>query len=118
MATTLAGQIVEDRDNAFLDDTGFVAESVSYRVASTGASVTIDAVVESAADDMSTRVPFSGLERVNWKKFTISAAAANGVASPQPGDQVTHDGQVWTVTNVTTIEGMHELRATSPQAVS
>lgn len=109
MASNFAEQLDVDRDNAFLDTTIF-ADTISYRVASSGATSSIPAAVEEQI--------FAIFDNKANKKFTISADAANGVASPQRGDQITLNSEVWDVIDVQDVDGMFELRCVKAQGRS
>ena len=75
-----------DRDNVFLNILEF-AETVTYRVASTGATSSIPAEVEDSGDSVLT----DGIE---------ARISAGDVAAPVKGDQITKDSKVYTITFV------------------
>lgn len=116
MATTFAEQLDEDRNGAFLSLSQF-AETVTYRVASSGTETQIPCAFEELSGGLENFVGETPRARAGIAR--ISDDAANGIATPVQGDLITRDGAVWTVVKVNSDGlGMHELRCFLPETVA
>ena len=80
---TFATDLATDRDNVFLNTDEF-GETVTYRVAATGATSSVPAEIEDEGDSIIS----------DGMRAQISAG---DVAAPAKGDQITRGGAVFTV---------------------
>ena len=90
---TFQADILTDRDGVFLDVSGegYAEAAISYRVAATGVTSLISAVVEEQV--------FAILDTRANNKFFISVA---DITLPERGDQLTQGIEEWTVLDVQT----------------
>lgn len=109
---TFSEQMATDMEKTFFSsgDLALPMASVTYRVAATGATSTINAIYDEfvgATDPYADAI------------FTIENNATRGVEDPQPGDQLTFNSEVWTVikTRGDSTSLIHELRCRLPEEI-
>lgn len=109
---TFSQQMANDMRDVFFssDDLALPMASVTYRVAATGATSTLNAIYD---EFVGATDPFADAI------FTVENNATRGVEDPVPGDQITYDGKVWTVIKSRGDSSglIHELRCRLPEEI-